>query len=79
MNSIPRKNTAGVGKAGPNRGTSFRAVTLTLYLHNTNLYIKYRRKRRKRKEKERKIIYINDNRINRKRLDLIKNIYSLRN
>lgn len=33
LKSTPRKNTAGVGKAGPNQGTSFRAVILTLYLH----------------------------------------------
>lgn len=33
LNSTPLRKTAGVGKVGPNQGTSSRAVTLTLYLY----------------------------------------------
>lgn len=32
LNSTPLRKTAGVGRVGPNQGTSSRAVTLTLYL-----------------------------------------------
>lgn len=33
LNSTPLRKTAGVGRVGPNQGTSSRAVTLTLYLY----------------------------------------------
>jgi len=36
LKSGPCLNTAGLGNVGPKKGTSSRAVTLTLYLNNNN-------------------------------------------